>query len=58
LRFAVWITGGMSWENPLINASDHFGNLEDCPAIMDLVLKWGKEDMEDAGLNPSPRPAP
>ena len=48
----------MSWENPLINASDHFGNLEDCPAIMDLVLKWGKEDMEDAGLNPSPRPAP
>ena len=58
LRFPVWITGGMSWENPLINASDHFGNLEDCPAIMDLVLKWGKEDLEAAGLNPSPRPAP
>jgi hypothetical protein len=58
LRFPVWITGGKVWENPLISASDHFGNLEDCPAIMDLVLKWGKEDLEAAGLNPSPRPAP
>ena len=58
LRFPVWITGGMSWGDSPTDASEHFDNLGQCPAIMELLLKWAKEDVEDAGLNPSPRPAP
>jgi hypothetical protein len=58
LRFPVWITGGLSCYDPPTAAWEHFRNLEDCPAIMDLLLKWGKEDLEAAGLNPSARPAP
>jgi hypothetical protein len=53
LRFAVWITGGMSGDESLFHPSDHFSNLGQCPAITELLLKWAKEDMEGAGPNPA-----
>ena len=49
---------GMSSGDPPTDAYEHFDNLGQCPPIMDLLLKWGKEDLEAAGLNPSARPAP
>jgi hypothetical protein len=58
LRFPVWITCGMSGDDSPFHPSDHFVNLGQCPAIMELLLKWAKEDLEGAALNPSPRPAP
>ena len=53
LLFPVWITGGMSWGDPPTDAYEHFDNLGQCPAIMELLLKWAKEDLEGAGLNPA-----
>ena len=48
----------MSCGDSPTDAYEHFGNLGQCPPILDLLLKWAKEDMEGAGPNPSPRPAP
>ena len=58
LHFPVWITGGMSSGDPPTDAYEHFHNLGQCPPILDLLLTWAKEDMEDDRLNPTPRPAP
>ena len=58
LRFPVWITGGMSSGDPPTDAYEHFDNLGQCPPILDLLLTWAKEDMGDARLNQTPRPAP
>jgi hypothetical protein len=43
----------MSWGDSPTDASEHFDNLGQCPAIMELLLKWAKEDLEGAGLNPA-----
>jgi hypothetical protein len=58
LRFPVWITGGLSGGASPGDAYDHFEALGDCPSIMELLLKWAKEDLEGAALNPATRPAP
>ena len=58
VRFPVWITGGMSSGDPPTDAYEHFHNLGQCPPILDLLLTWAQEDLGDARLNPTPRPAP
>jgi hypothetical protein len=57
LTFPIGVTGGMSWGDPPTDAYEHFNNLGQCAPIMDLLLKWAREDMEDAELNRKPRHA-